>query len=651
VLQTIEHGQGLVVDAGEVAATSKLYGEGYGVGLNHLGLAFAKVPTFKDVPLASLQLEVIRSAAKSDHPAVRFWGRFIVELGRNSPGAHDLLGQVNPAEVRLDAVQVFLLLSRLAGDLALLDRPAKANNGFPPGAVGARHQTVAYSHHARLQTQVVRGRTNESRFIPVRFTVPIQQPCGTTDGQGVVLDYGALASTTLNGELLERLGHTGKGIPIANVVLAVLKFILTYAMLETEIILAGTSLVRTKDTKPGEMRVLLARVWIENKAEAINCVRPFLNMIGLDFNLPQSGPLAGVNVVWEGVLGFDEDSRGSLSSAQEFIRNLGKEPPRGKPILYFGSLFSPVRSRTQPTNQHGLSSISVTGSPQEKDLSREKLTQINEVAGVMIRVQIKSTKINDVPSALGTIGDFAGPVIALLTGDVAGAAVGLATEILYRMSWRGSEPFYFVVRDWEPCTGQWTGTITVTEGYKYTDSFKDSHRWAKTTRTETYSATLTVGERTDSQSGQINLYNATVKTEGGYTETEDSSGLIDCYKVIHRSSELSGHSETQDGVTVIVNPDLTYRVNYSLPSLSTNGLYNVSSHLEGPACHNPFANKDGSSSRPRSRLLIALRPDIEGVLDPNNPGVLTGTKTVSQDESGGKRTATVKWNLARCGSR
>ena len=595
VVQTMKPGQGLLVEASEVAATAKLYGEGYGVGLGHMGQAFMKIPTLKDTALATELLEGIRKAAKSDQPAVRFWGRFIVELGRNSSARYDLMGQVNPAEVRLDAIQVFLMLSRLAGDLALLDRRARVGQRD-----GVKNEILSHSHHFRLRNE--------------RLT-PSQQPCGTSDVNGIILDYGALASTTLHGELLERLGHTGKEIPIANIVLAVLKFILTYAMLETKIELIGPPpLVRTKDTKPGEQRLLVGSVWIENKAEALNCLRPFLNMIGLDFNLPNSGPLADVNVVWEGVLGFDEESRGWISTVRDFIRNLGEEPPPGKRIVYFDYFAGTEHSRTQRTGSSGLSIIFVVGAPQEKDLSREKLTKVARAAGVMFRVQVKSTKMNDLSSQLGTIGDFAGPLIAFLTGDVAGGAVGLATETLYRMSWRGSDPFYFVVRDWEPCNGEWTGTIS-----------SSVRRTVKNDSGNRQTGFVHLFESNYSFDGNVtvsgNKATGTAHAEETLSDLQDTGPGYGRTKSDLRQKSTADYSGEVDA-SVNVDSYGNYSVGFQFPRITGTSQQTVD-HI-----HPRGNSTDTSSDKWEASEYIR---SMKGTVDPNNPNVINASRTWSND--------------------
>lgn len=82
IMQTNMRGQGLILNAWELAATAKLYGEDYGVMLSHLSEAFVRsVPELKNVPLANVLLDGIRAGANSTQPSARFLSRFIVELG------------------------------------------------------------------------------------------------------------------------------------------------------------------------------------------------------------------------------------------------------------------------------------------------------------------------------------------------------------------------------------------------------------------------------------------------------------------------------------------------------------------------------------------------------------------------------------------
>ena len=57
-MQTQERGQGLLLDASDLAATAKLYGEDYGVMLSHFSDSFMRtIPELKDVPLANMLLD------------------------------------------------------------------------------------------------------------------------------------------------------------------------------------------------------------------------------------------------------------------------------------------------------------------------------------------------------------------------------------------------------------------------------------------------------------------------------------------------------------------------------------------------------------------------------------------------------------------
>ncbi len=644
VMQTVERGQGLAFEAWEVAAMAKLYGEGYGVGLAHLGEAFTRnVPELKGVPLAATLLEGVRTGAKSDHPALRFWGRFVVELGRRSAEPYDLLAQVDPARVRLDAAQVFFILSRFAGDLALLERPAQARQARPSNDLraGDGRERAALFRHARLGGEGGEGRRVRFVNTGMRGGAPAapQSPCGATDVQGVILDYNALLSTNLYGKLPGAV-NMGK----ANLVLTVLKFIMSYAMLNTSIRIAINPMTRTKNTQPGEFNGLAGHVWIDNKFQDVNCLRPFFNAYGLDFNLPNSGPLNDVAVVWEGVLGFDKESRGWMGAAQDFIRSLEGRPTTDEKIV----MFMPEGERTKPTNSKGVSGIGLAGAPQPKDLSREKLTEVNKVAGVRLGIQFKSLKIKDAAGALSTAGDVLGNVIAFLTGDPVGGALGTTFEVLYRTSWYRSEPFYFIVRDWEPCAGEWYGTITYTQTFKDERSFQEENQTGNWNREEYYEATVEITSERLNPEQRVAVNTAKVKAKANRSETRYGKGTSKVLCNLENNMTIDGSGNYEGVITagVLLTPDGRYRVHYVLPSVNFTGQMTRSRKIL--ECKNPFI-KPSSSSGTVDWSVSPGAPDIEGMVDPNNPNVLKGSKTVTFPERNGTKTGTLTWNLVRCG--
>jgi len=91
------------------------------VTLTSLAAGFAaKVPALRDQPIAQeLAADIVKSA-QGDDPVRRFWARFIAELGKQGRGsaAYDLLGQVDPANVRLDPIQLAMIAEQLQAEIA-----------------------------------------------------------------------------------------------------------------------------------------------------------------------------------------------------------------------------------------------------------------------------------------------------------------------------------------------------------------------------------------------------------------------------------------------------------------------------------------------------------------------------------------------------
>ncbi|HSL55246.1 MAG TPA: hypothetical protein VK868_12670, partial [Pyrinomonadaceae bacterium] len=263
IMQTQERGQGLILDASELAATAKLYSEDYGVMLSHFSDSFTQtVPELKDLPLANLLLDGLRAGANSTNPSVRFLSRFIVELGRNGEPSSDLLGNVDPTKTRLDAIQFALLLRRLSGDL-----------------LASQQKTARLDHRANYAHA-------KSRFARAPVAANWQSPCPTNDTQDLILDANSLTSTTLFGMLADRIGGKlekyGGMAGFANIVATVFKFILTYSMVDVEITMNDEMLTRTKsNSTPGETRQLTAKLKIlPSSWEKLNCLRWIFNALG-----------------------------------------------------------------------------------------------------------------------------------------------------------------------------------------------------------------------------------------------------------------------------------------------------------------------------------------------------------------------------------
>ena len=594
VMQTREQGQGLILDSWEIAAAAKLYGEDYGITLWHLSEAFVRnVPEFKNASLATALLEGIRAGANSNQLSVRFWSRFIVELGRNSKPATDLLGETDPTRIRLDAIQVALILSRLAGDFAALER-----------RTAARHHSLP----------------------------TVQSPCPTDETDDLILDYGAAASTSLFDILTKRLGprmqSIGGKVGIANIVATVFTFVTTYALLNVEISMDADMLVRTYNLKEGNRQTLTAKLKIDKGSwEKLKCIRPLLNLAGLDLEFPEAGPLSGVTAAWSIVRGNEEEDHIIYLKPKD-----GSHPFPNK----------------QQTDSNGVSVIDVIGMPQKEDLTNRKRLELYKPAGVTIGVQIKPMRIRDTQAALSTLGDITENVLSFLTGDAVGGGVGVVFETMYRSNWYSAKPFYFMVKDWEPCNGQWQGTMTYNTSLIEKGSAESNVNISSWNDEEHYDSEIVISGKKDNLGAPW----ARVKATATLRRERTSTGKGVCYRTSTQIQELSGNeTAVTTGFGVYVDPRTKqYRVSPPALVVNASGTYSVVSEVKG-TCNNPY-NKNLRQNNPEKDMKLSPEGPIVmglGVIDPKNPDEISGEDTVTVPTNrGGERKVYVKWNLKRC---
>ena len=622
VMQTQERGQGLILDASELAATAKLYSEDYGVMLSHFSDSFTQpIPELKGLPLANILLDGLRTGAKSTNPSVRFLSHFIIELGKNGEPSSDLTGNVDPAKTRLDAIQFALVLRRLSGDL-----------------MSAQKKTAHIDR--RLNYAHAKSRMAASNW---------QSPCPTNDTQDLILDYNSLASTTLFGMLADRVGGKlekyGGMAGFANIVATVFKFILTYSMVEVEITMNGDMLTRTKSsTSPGETKELTAKLKIlPSSWEKLNCLRWIFNSLGLDVELPKSGPLADTTVAWSIVLGGDSD--GALGTLVDLISG---EDDRDDLIYLKPKPGAHPMPNKQTADENGESVIDVVGAPQKEDLSRRKVFEVHKAAGVTVGVQIKPTKIKDAQAAVSNLIDIMGPVLSFLTNDPVGGGLGVVFETMYRANWYSAEPFYFMVKDWEPCKGQWQGTITYSTSLKENGSAENVVNKQSWNDVAYYDSEIQLSGHRDDQGAPI----ARVKAKASQTRERISSGKGVCYRTSTQIQHVEGaETVTTTGFSITVNPRSgEYRVSAPTIVVEASGSESVDSEVKG-TCNNPY-NKDLHQRNPvKGYKLSPEGPDLQGLgrIDPKNPDHISGTDSITvPTNKGGERKVTITWNLMQC---
>jgi hypothetical protein len=215
----------------------------------------------------------VASVSKSD--TYRFWAQLIVQLGRVSPEEYDLLDPAVPGTSLLDPMQVALLSYRFQADLWAAGRKAAGMSLQPrptlPGAAAT------------------------------------PRPCTMTETQATIMDGAALGTTQLMEKLVEEVGKTigaaekyGKFMGAANSALTIVKILWTFLAFDAHITADTDMLTRNWDgTTGGPARLTATFQFTTGNAQVMNCIRPALTALGLDFSLPQDGPITNAGLDWE----------------------------------------------------------------------------------------------------------------------------------------------------------------------------------------------------------------------------------------------------------------------------------------------------------------------------------------------------------------
>ena len=669
VLRTVEPGQGLVFRAGEVAALAKMYGERRMVDLAYLCAGLKSIPELKEVPLEQILLEGIRKHAQDGKSPLHFWARFIVELGRQRDEPSDMLGDTDPKNVRLDAIQAVFILRRLAGDFygfARSEQQASGRLEAQPGiarALGAdarRHSPlfIRAALHDAASRRLVRAGAMEALGPTQRRSACAE----LLEGDGpTAQDATAIIITTGWEKLLAYLhaqdiigDRYAKFVKTFNILSAYAKFIVTYAMLETEISIKDPPLVRTTTTMPGGERRLIAKVNMNTGGfQDINCFRTALNVFtGLDVSLLKDGPMEGVEVNWhliegvsQGIVGFkNEGPRIQDPGAYAGIPGKGGTPVSAIP-------------RTK-TDGSGIGSICLQGKPHVPYVGQPR-TPVIKRAVVMTTIKIKPGQIK------GDAVDVAGQALAGIPG-----LLTLPLELLYRSDWASTARLDVYVKDWQKCNRDWFGKITIALKFHETKDNMPAgpEGWNLSHTTEVikefeYKFTLT-GEADTSQGFQngyfadalVTINDSTIQVskqrEVGFCDTGGRyprGGKI-TVKVNGTSTYTNSRVKTADG-TVRATVYIAQRgaAGYNIliePSPSPiPGTEEWKKTFFFPQC--PLWEKVRSEvdEAPRPSPFYLPRIEFLATFDPNNTGVVYGSLT-EKDPRGG--TITYTWDLQKC---
>ncbi len=593
--RTVTPGQGLVVDEWEVAAFAKMYGEGRGVTLKHLGDSLRQVPSWKDVQVEQGLLAGIHDAAFSSRPDLQFWAYFIVELGRRSANPSDLLGTPDPARATLDAIQFYLVMTRLSAEYTTI-------MSRPQAYVGPRFDVVP------------------ARWSPAPFQAGA--PCSAPSGvEGFIGDQIAMLTSMVFGNLIAAFGGEhgplGEALGMANVLLTLVKFAAVFSLVDQHLVATTGPLVRTKNTSPGGVAIVTDTVTMPpSYFQYVNCARGVLNRAGIDVTMPEAGPIEGVNVDWRIERGGDD-------------------------LVYFvPSANAALRTET---NAGGVTAAIVSGRPQDKDLSQRQIVEMRKEATLRTFAAVKPTRVAGAQEALNALSDTISSLIGFFTGDALGAAYNTAAEAGYRQTWAQSDPYTLTVIDWEPCGNVWSGNIDYAETFH---SLRSGERPGMVKHEmvdlSTYTASTRIFQsRPDGQPSGMSRANATM------SRSRTSIGLEACHGEAVQLDTASGSGNSNAYISVSIRPNGDYTVGYTLPIVEGEGNGLVTYRKVG-ACNNPFNSSKNDSRKYPAKLGPEGNLEIQGHVDPDKPDSLSGALTETKEVRGGIRTSTVSWGLVRC---
>ncbi len=580
----------------------------------------AVIPQLTDAPIEQLIVKDLRALAESQVPTKRFFGHFIAALGRNAYLPYDLLGDVDPQTIRVDGVQASLIFRRLSTDILMLTADPKGQSNTIDKKTASLFDTLR-------------------EWVSPTVHAQGQAPCRLSESTQTIADVAAFGSSIAWGGfevgemglpgVMQRLGldHLGSAAAIASTLLAYAQFIAAYAALEVDVTIDAPPLVRTKKQSPqtGERRQLTAIVKMNiGNAEMLNCFRAMLIAIGLDFTLPNDGPVKGAHVSWEGVEGFDQ-AAAALHGGSDAI-------------VQFASTDASHPVRDAVTGDDGKVKVGVEGRGQRENIS-DDATAVNKSAKVRLQVALKGADLfGDLQEAAGT---------------AAGGLIGLATlplSVLQRTQWASAGHHTFPVRDWRDGPAEWTGTITYTKVTEWNESSSGKAMHSE----QEYSEVLTLNVNiTETLEGPAAFGNAGGAMRGAananYTSRNMRSGgrLSQCSRVVtdmrHSSLETGeGSGSGTARASVGISADGQYSISlYPEVAVTTRTAHSSQQMVYGKLCE---IKSQTIPSPERSGVLhVTLDMQGDGRIDPRTPDKLSG----STRETEGRTTHTLTWDLQR----
>lgn len=434
VLYQPRSGPGLDIGFFDFEVAGMLRGVGLGVGtsLNKLAAKYAGDGT--DMPPAEVarrMLADIRSMRNSKDPHIQFNAGMLFEMSRIAGTDGDLAASL-PEAIKLNMIQASIIERLLLLDL--LTR-------FEELAGDSAGLAIAPAPPLRPDSEFVKAGWNPatSRGVCDWVTDLGSLKKYYKTGKKVVTTVKTFNELSKDINTLDKIkaSQVVKGASIVNAALAWAKTIMAFlnakATFELE---QPMPLIRTKrsGSSTGEVRNVTVKVEMDiNKSDLVNCIGTALSTVSdIGFSIPKGGPLSGVKVEWEVMLTGKGYER--FTSVPTFVDTLDR-----------GDI-----SR-QVTDANGKNTIKLTGKPQPSDLTGLPVVPLPKK--VNLRAKFALDKI-DAQKDIGKI-----VKLGLGTAIDPLSVIEWVADFVTKIPLKASQ-VTLPVRDWQPCTADWGGTIT-----------------------------------------------------------------------------------------------------------------------------------------------------------------------------------------------
>jgi hypothetical protein len=424
----------------EVAGMLRSSKMGFVTSLEKIGATIkGNSNALKNIDFAGGMLADIKAARSSANESNKFLAELIIALGKD----------LSTPQSNINMMQASLIERRFLGDLA-------ATYEELSGGVSLYEDSPVDDASAVM---FVNAKFNGTSSLFTRQSpMPDDSPCPAIDTAAEAQGY------KKKGEKVAKffgIKHPGKeaideyfkdaasGVELANNIMAYFKLIAANLFIEIEVDVPNAPLVRTKSNRlidRGEERTITAtfKRYFPNSGQ-INCVAKVIKMAtGAELDVPEEGVLKDVPVKWE-PLDRAESSPLYVDAVDRERRDVSN----------------------QRTDDLGQNKIKATGKEQKKDLQHIPVAPVPKKDRWRVAVATEKMDANsDIPKILWGALD-------LKKGSVIGYLVGFIPDILGKMAlktYRVDIP----VKDWEPCTADWGGTVQYTRDLRKTEIVKSN---------------------------------------------------------------------------------------------------------------------------------------------------------------------------------